>query len=159
MSRFVVSYRIEGRTTNDSVHDIAHALGEKLCSSLPGFHAITGCDSTSFLAGIGKKKARDSFRRSTDHQDSVSHYREEQELNITTTGQRLCLQSIYNTQKASTADELCYFLFCQKKQKNEMLLPTSDCLLQHLKRSTYQAFTWRHALEVMQDLESAEDHG
>ena len=55
------------------VHDIAHALGEKLCRSLPAFHAITGCDSTSVLAGIGKKKAWDSFCRSTDHQDGVSH--------------------------------------------------------------------------------------
>ena len=42
------------------VHDIAHALGEKICSSLPGFHAITDCDSTSSLAGIRKKKAWDS---------------------------------------------------------------------------------------------------
>lgn len=37
------------------VYDIAHALGEKLCRSLPGFHAITGCDSTSVLAGIRKE--------------------------------------------------------------------------------------------------------
>ena len=40
-----------------------------------------------------------------------------------------------------------------------MLPPTSDCLLQHLKRSNYQAFVWRHALEAMQDLESPEGHG
>jgi len=43
------------------VHDIAHALGEKMCCSLPGFHAITACDSTSFLVGIRKKKAWDSL--------------------------------------------------------------------------------------------------
>ena len=49
------------------VHDIAHALGEMMCSSLPGFHAVTGCDSTSSLAGIGKKKAWDSLCRSCDH--------------------------------------------------------------------------------------------
>ena len=61
--------------------------------------------------------------------------------------------------KASTVDELRYFMFCQKKQKNDMLPPTSDCLLQHLKRSNYQAFVWRHALEAMQDLESPEGHG
>lgn len=67
---------------------------------------------------------------------------------------------LYTTSKtASTVDELCYFMFCQKKQKNEMLPPTSDCLLQHLKRSNYQAFIWRHALEAMQDFESPEGHG
>ena len=54
------------------------ALGEKMCSSLPGIHAITGWDSTSSLAGIGKKKAWDSFCRSTDHHDSLSLLGEEQ---------------------------------------------------------------------------------
>ena len=54
------------------VHDISLALCEKMSSSLPGFHAITGCDSTSSLAGIGKKKAWDNLCRSCDHQQSVS---------------------------------------------------------------------------------------
>ena len=142
-------------------HDIAHALGEKMCSSLPGFHAITGCDSTSSLAGIGKKKAWDSFCRSTDHQDSLSLLGEEQELNVTTAGKcEAYVCSLYTaSKKTSTADELRYLMFCQKKQKNEMLPPTSDCLLQHLKQSNCQAFVWRHALEAMQVLESPEGRG
>ena len=130
------------------VHDIAHALGEKMCSSLPGFHAITGCDSTSSLAGIGKIKAWDSFCRSTDHQDSLSLLGEEQELNVTTAGKcEAYVCSLYTaSKKTSTADELHYLMFCQKKQKNEILPQTSDCLLQQRKRSNYQAFVWRHVL-------------
>ena len=31
------------------VHDTAHASSEKICSSLPGFHAITGCNSTTVI--------------------------------------------------------------------------------------------------------------
>ena len=96
------------------VHDIAHALGEKMCSSLPGFHAITGCDSTSSLAGIGKKKAWDSLCRSTDHQDSLSLLGEEQELDITTAGKcEAYVCSLYTaSKKTSTADELRYLMFC-----------------------------------------------
>ena len=77
------------------------ALGEKVCSSLPGFHAITGCDSTSSLAGIGKKKAWDRFCRSTDHQDSLSLLGEEQELNVTAAGkcEAYGLQPIYSIQE------------------------------------------------------------
>ena len=137
------------------------AEGEKMCSSLPGFHAITGCDSTSSLAGIGKKKAWESFCRSTDYQDSLSLLGEEQELNVTTAGKcEAYVCSLYTaSKKTSTAVELRYLMFCQKKQKNEILPPTSDCLLQHLKRSNYQAFVWRHALEAMQDLEPPEGHG
>ena len=135
------------------VHDIARALGEKMCSSLPGFHAITGCDSTSSLAGIGKKKAWDSFCGSADHPDSLSLFGEEQELNVTTAGKcEAYVCSLYTaSKKTSTVDELRYLMFCQKKQKNEMLPPTSYCLLQHLKRSNYQAlfcveaFSWSDA--------------
>ena len=72
-----------------------------MCSSLPGFHAITGCDSTSSLAGIGKKKAWDSFCRSTDHQDSLSLLGEEQGLNVTAAGkcEAYGLQPIYSIQE------------------------------------------------------------
>ena len=38
------------------VHTIAHDLGEEKCRALLGFHAFTGCDSTSAFYGIGKKK-------------------------------------------------------------------------------------------------------
>ena len=132
---------------------------EKMCSSLPGFHANTGCDLTSSLAGIRKKKAWDSFCRSTDHQDGLSLLGEEQELNVTTAGKCEAYSLYTASKKTSTADELRYLMFCQKKQKNEMLPPTSDCLLQHLKQSNYQPFVWRYALEVMQNLEPPEGHG
>ena len=39
-----------------------------------------------------------------------------------------------------------------------MLPPITDCLLQHLRQSNYQAFVWSDALEAMQDLESQEGH-
>ena len=154
-------FRLKDREQMIPVHHIAHALGEELYWSLLGFHAIKGCNSTSVLAGIGKKKTWDSFCRSTNHQNSVSDLGEEQELNVTTAS--ICeafVCSPYTTsKKASTVDELHNFMFCQKKQKNEKLPSMSDCLIQHLKQSNYQAFIWRHALEAMQDLESPEGHG
>jgi len=36
---------------------VAEELGSRLCNLLPAFHALTGCDSTSGLHQIGKKKA------------------------------------------------------------------------------------------------------
>lgn len=54
-----------------------------------------------------------------------------------------------------TVDELRYFLFCQnRKQKNELLPPTSDSLLRQLKRVNYQTFVWR-----IQHLPQSESHG
>ena len=54
------------RTLLIPVDDIGQVLTSvKMCNPLLVFHAITGCDSTSSLAGIGKKKAREGFCRSS----------------------------------------------------------------------------------------------
>lgn len=68
--------------------------------------------------------------------------------------------SLYmTTGKTSIADnKLCYLMFCQNEQKNEMLPPITDSLLQHLRQSSYQAFAWSYAPEAMQDLNSPEGH-
>ena len=57
--------------------------------------------------------------------------------------------------------QMNYVITCSARisEKNEMLPPTTDCLLQHLKQSNYKAFMWSHALEAMQDLKSTEGHG
>ncbi len=38
------------------VHAVYGELGGKMCRALPAFHALTGCDSTSSLAGVTKMK-------------------------------------------------------------------------------------------------------
>ena len=60
---------------------------------------------------------------------------------------------------AHTVDELRYLLFCQKKQKNELLPPTSDSLRQHMKRVNYQMFVWKRALTPIQHLPRPEING
>ena len=40
-----------------AIHDIESKLGPGKCKALPVFHAITGCDAVSFIAGRGKLKA------------------------------------------------------------------------------------------------------
>ena len=39
------------------IHEIAKKLGQEKSQSLPLFHALTGCDTTSFFLGHGKKRA------------------------------------------------------------------------------------------------------
>lgn len=46
-------------------------LGLKLCRGLPSYHAITGCDSTSALDEIGKKKHWPAFEKNEEHEDSL----------------------------------------------------------------------------------------
>ena len=38
------------------IHSLCDVLGAKICRALPGYHAITGCDSVSSLSRFGKKE-------------------------------------------------------------------------------------------------------
>ena len=64
-----------------------------------------------------------------------------------------------NKKRLKTADELRYLLFCQKKQRNELLPPTSDSLRLHIDRTNSTTYIWRGALNRMQRLPSPEGHG
>ena len=58
----------KGKISYIPIHSIQNKLGRAVCNALPsiGLHAITaGCDTTSGLASIGKKKALKELRRLT----------------------------------------------------------------------------------------------
>ena len=44
------------------IHVIANELGQRFCAALPYFHAFTGCDTVSALAGIGKKTSYQTWK-------------------------------------------------------------------------------------------------
>ena len=60
---------------------------------------------------------------------------------------------------SSTADELRYLMFCQKRHKSELLPPTPDSICQHARRATYQTYIWRMALTGRQHLPPPEENG
>ena len=144
------------------VHDVCQKLGDKVLAALPAFHALTGCDSNSSISGIGKTKAWKAIMKSQVHQESLGFLGKEQNANEETL--RKCeafICDIYPTSKKrpQTADELRYIMFCQKKQKNETLPPTSDSLRQHIHRANYQTYIWRCSLDGFQEIPSPVGHG
>ena len=54
------------------VHDVCQNLSNRVLKALPAFHALTGCDTTSALSGIGKKKPWNVFIRSAVYQESFT---------------------------------------------------------------------------------------
>ena len=54
------------------VHDVCQNLSNRVLKAIPAFHALTGCDTTSALFGIGKKKPWNVFIRSAVHQESLT---------------------------------------------------------------------------------------
>lgn len=54
------------------IHAITHKLGPKQCAAFPAYHALTGCDTTSSLSGIGKKKSLVILNSSQEYQERLS---------------------------------------------------------------------------------------
>ena len=55
------SFEAEKHFRYITVHGIASKLGPDKCKALPVIHAITGCDTVSFIAGRGKLKAWEAW--------------------------------------------------------------------------------------------------
>ena len=113
---------VKNRRRYIPIHDIVSAIGPDICKVLPALHALTGCDSTSTLRGIGKKTSFRKLLRAKNHHTNIS-----QLANIippTENTIHACEQlvySLYTTSNAAckTLDEDCYWKFCQKRQKTE----------------------------------------
>ena len=153
---------IKDRIRYIPVHSLVSELGPLLCKALPGFHALTGCDSNSSLAGIGKKKALKILFESQDHQTKLAQFGEELELNASIVEAWegfICNLYTIESKAGSKIHDVRYWLFCQKGHSNENLPPTLDGLHQHTKRANYQAYIWKKALVAIQNLPSAAEHG
>ena len=142
------------------VHLLHLSLGQTLCKALPAFHALTGCDSTSALQGIGKASAWRVINKDNEFKEQLSHFGEDP---VVSNGSRhsseafIC--SLYHGGRFTKADDVRYFLFCQKNKKSEELPPTCESLAHHIKRANFQTYIWNKALVAMQNLPSPDGHG
>ena len=107
------------------IHQICSNLGKEICRILVGFHALTGCDSTSGFAGIGKVKAFKVLKKSLSSYYDLKTLADD--INISEESiyklQQFVCHLYMQTYKDSDIDNLRHKLSCQKRAKNESLPP------------------------------------
>ena len=102
------------------IHGVQDKLGRSVCDSLLGFHAVTGCDTTSGLASIGKKKALKALRSSTSLQEKLVTLGDDippTERTVESCEAFICSLYTSDRRAGTTADAVRYWLFCQKKNR------------------------------------------
>ena len=91
------------------IHSLVESLSSDTCASLPCFHPLTGCDSTSGIYGIGKKKAGMTLRKNVSLHSGIAKLVDELPLpsDISKTCEAF-ICSLYTSTKMpeSTADQL-----------------------------------------------------
>lgn len=124
-------------------------------SSLLAFHALTGCDTTSFISNHSKRTA---FKVFTEHHNLLQHLGkgELSDQMIANAEEFIC--KLYNVGNLKSVDEAQHILF-GKTSKPEALPPTSDALHHHIKRAHYQSLVWNMATCPKPTLPSPADMG
>ena len=135
------------------MHCISLSIGSSLCKALPGFHELTGCDSTSSFYGIGKKKAGSVMEKSSEFQTALGRFGQTIALSkkLAEVYEKIVCRFFTSAPlSGTTVNDLRHWLFCQKCYTNENLPPTHDSLTMHLKRANFQSMVWVRCLQPKQ---------
>ena len=110
-------------------------------SSLLAFHALTGCDTTSYIANHTKRTSWKTFK---EHHGLLKNLGIGELTDYTIQSSETFVCRIYNVNRTDSIDAARHLLF-SKTGKPEAMASTSDALRFHLKRVHYQSMIWRNA--------------
>lgn len=124
------------------IHDLAMNLGQEKCSGMLFFHAFTGCDVVSAFRGKGKTTAWQTWAVCPEVSpvfSKLSQYPptiEDADLGIL----EKFVVTMYDKHSNTTkVDEARLHLFARKQRPYDSIPPTSASLVQHVRRSAFQA--------------------
>ncbi|CAF4946604.1 unnamed protein product [Pieris macdunnoughi] len=136
-------------------------LGTDLCSALPGFHALTGCDFNPAFYRKGKKKPLQLLRKSQAYMQALGDTanipsRELDEVFITIEEFVCRLYGFKSINDVNATRVATFAKNYQINEKNDVLKwkshidgaifpPCKSELRQHLLRTSYIAHLWSHA--------------
>lgn len=146
------------------VHDIACSMGPEKSRALLTFHAFTGSDQTSSFANRGKKTAWEAWDiynqvtpifQSLSNSPSISSV-----IDAMPMLERYVVIMYDRTSTCETVNDARKDLFTRKGRAIDAIPPTADALLQHTKRSMYQAgHCWGNSMEVSYQLPCPSEWG
>ncbi|KAG0723506.1 hypothetical protein GWK47_042571 [Chionoecetes opilio] len=138
------------------VHSITITDSQR--TSLLAFHAVTGSDSTSQFAGIGKRSAWAIFLNNSQLLQNLGREDFLDENVLADAESFVCKLYGPSSQNNSIQQVRCD-LFLGLTKAVENLPPTRDALTLHIRRAHYQTLVWRRALEAEPHLPAPEDSG
>lgn len=119
------------------------------------FHALTGCDSTSYFANHTKRSAWKIF---IEYHHLLCNLGIGVLIEDTMKSAEKFVCRMYDVHRTDSVDAARHVLFC-KTGKPEAMCPTSDALRFHLMRVHYQTMVWRLSHTAMPDLPAPVDMG
>ena len=128
-----------------SINSIVNHFGAALCIKLPHIHAITRCDTTSFLHGVGKVKVLKKLVDKPDLLNLMDDFGDSLAVsdvindNITKFIQQACYSGQQNENLVGTIVRM----YKKMKTKSSLTLPLDPkSMTQHIRRVCFQLYEW-----------------
>ena len=139
------------------IHDIVDNMpfNADTRESILAFHALTGSDTTSYIAGYSKSSAWKTFQ---EYHHLLKNLGKGELTAETHQNAEKFICKLYNLNDVSTTDEARVILF-NRSRSPESLPPTSDALHFHIQRAHYQGAIWRQAHVAYPELPNPEVMG
>ena len=142
------------------VHTIAAEIGDKICQCLPSAHALTGCDSTNALLGIGKKTVYTTLKKQVENDTPVVNLGNVHCPEWMESARTLVLR-LYGSKggQCKTLDDWRYVFATTTDKPAAQLPPTEDAFHQHASRAIYQTLVWSQSHVPKPEMEDPVGHG
>jgi 5'-3' exonuclease len=144
-----------GQTKLISVREVCAALGEVTTRQILAIHAISGCDTTSSVFGIGKASALKRIARNKESillTDVVGSC-DATANDVAAAGLKLMVL-LYGGRSADRLNHMRYVLYMNltasstKQLRPERLPPTENAALQHIYRVHLQVVQWKTLMDT-----------
>lgn len=144
----------------DTMHQSLKDIHQLLPAALLGFHALTGCDSTSAFYGKGKRSSFNVVKQDEVSLQTLGKIGEEfssAESLLADVEPLVC--KLYGSPSSTRVNDARFTMFCSKAGNEQAIPPTKQALLQHVKRANYQAAIWKRADKAMMEAPAPVGHG
>ena len=135
---------------NIPTHAVATFLGRDKASTLPMFHALTGCDTVSFFNGRGKRTGWDVwgvFPKLTPVLRVLKASPKEITDDCMAVLERFVVLLYDRTSSLVKVNEVRQELFSKRSRNLDSIPPTRASLEQHVKRAVFQGgYVWGQTL-------------
>ena len=134
------------------IHELQESLGQEICQTILFAHAISDCDTTSAMFGLGKLKAFKILQQTPGWRTQVSIFGDlvAPHSEIGKIGEQFVINLYAGKTKLDNLDELRHHQFISPKYMPlERMAPTSLANYFHCLRVHHQVSIWPHLKTVL----------
>ena len=126
---------------------ISREIGHAMCESLPAAHALTGCDTTSSFAKVGKRTVYNKLVGYSKQNPSALATFSQNDADGDVERATQFILHVYGSKEVdcTSMDQLRYLMATTTDVPAAHLPPTQDAFKQHTMRARYQTSIWCQA--------------